>query len=132
MHAHLQHVAQGQFARRTVIAPVPFAVTEHVGIGSKHQGLIAGPICPSQDVPRWLDRVGLADYIDRKVEELSKGMAQKLQFITTIIHKPDIVILDELFSGLDPVNIELIKDILLDLKRENRTILFSTHVMEQA
>jgi ABC-2 type transport system ATP-binding protein len=76
--------------------------------------------------------MGLAEYRDRKVEELSKGMAQKLQFITTIIHDPDIIILDELFSGLDPINIELIKNILMELKRDGKTILFSTHVMEQA
>ena len=80
----------------------------------------------------WLERMGLIEYIDQKVEELSKGMAQKLQFITTILHEPDVVILDEIFSGLDPINIELVKDVLLDLKREGRTILFSTHVMEQA
>lgn len=80
----------------------------------------------------WLERMGLAEYEERKVEELSKGMAQKLQFITTIMHDPDIVILDEIFSGLDPVNMELIKDVLLELKRSGKTILFSTHVMEQA
>jgi ABC-2 type transport system ATP-binding protein len=80
----------------------------------------------------WLKRVDLADYADHKVEELSKGMQQKLQFVTTIIHDPEVVILDELFSGLDPLNIELIKDILLELKQKGRTILFSTHVMEQA
>ncbi len=80
----------------------------------------------------WLNRVDLIDYKDKKVEELSKGMQQKLQFITTIIHEPEIIILDEIFSGLDPINIEIIKDILLDLKREGKTILFSTHVMEQA
>jgi len=80
----------------------------------------------------WLDKMGLLEYKDRKVEELSKGMAQKLQFITTVLHDPDIVILDELFSGLDPINIELIKGILLDIKRAGKTILFSTHVMEQA
>jgi len=80
----------------------------------------------------WLERMELQDYRDRKVEELSKGMAQKLQFITTILHEPDLIILDELFSGLDPVNIELIKDILMEQKRQGKTILFSTHVMEQA
>ncbi|RME23692.1 MAG: ATP-binding cassette domain-containing protein [Candidatus Zixiibacteriota bacterium] len=80
----------------------------------------------------WLEKMGLLEYKHRKVEELSKGMAQKLQFITTIIHEPEIAILDELFSGLDPVNIEVIKDVLLDLKRDGKTILFSTHVMEQA
>jgi len=80
----------------------------------------------------WLERMQLAEYKLKKVEELSKGMQQKLQFITTIIHDPEIVILDEIFSGLDPLNIELIKGILLDLKRQGKTILFSTHVMEQA
>ena len=80
----------------------------------------------------WLERMNLSEYVDQKVEELSKGMAQKLQFVTTILHKPDIIILDEIFSGLDPINIELIKNVLLDLKREGKTILFSTHVMEQA
>ncbi len=80
----------------------------------------------------WLKRVDLLDYKDKKVEELSKGMQQKLQFVTTIIHEPDIIILDEIFSGLDPINIELIKDIIMDLKQQGKTILFSTHVMEQA
>ncbi|RKX23935.1 MAG: ABC transporter [Candidatus Zixiibacteriota bacterium] len=80
----------------------------------------------------WLEKMNLAEYTDQKVEELSKGMAQKLQFVTTVLHEPDIIILDEIFSGLDPINIELIKNVLLDLKREGRTILFSTHVMEQA
>ncbi|SYZ73387.1 Uncharacterized ABC transporter ATP-binding protein YhaQ [Candidatus Zixiibacteriota bacterium] len=80
----------------------------------------------------WLDKMSLRGYKERKVEELSKGMQQKLQFITTLIHRPDMIILDELFSGLDPLNIELIKDIILDEKRRGTTILFSTHVMEQA
>lgn len=83
-------------------------------------------------ISEWLKKVDLSDYADKKVEELSKGMQQKLQFVTTIIHEPEIIILDEIFSGLDPLNIELIKNILLDLKREGKTILFSTHVMEQA
>ncbi len=80
----------------------------------------------------WLKKVDLLEYKDKKVEELSKGMQQKLQFITTIIHEPEIIILDEIFSGLDPLNIELIKDIIMDLKGQGKTILFSTHVMEQA
>jgi ABC-2 type transport system ATP-binding protein len=86
----------------------------------------------NQAIGPWLERMGLKDYELKKVEELSKGMAQKLQFITTVLHEPDIVILDEIFSGLDPLNIELVKDVLLDLKRQGKTILFSTHVMEQA
>lgn len=80
----------------------------------------------------WLEKVDLLDYRDKKVEELSKGMQQKLQFVTTIIHEPELIILDEIFSGLDPINMELVKDIILDLKRQGRTTLFSTHVMEQA
>jgi ABC-2 type transport system ATP-binding protein len=92
--------------------------------------------CPAsvarERIDPWLEKMDLAKYRDSKVEELSKGMSQKLQFITTILHEPDIIILDELFSGLDPLNIELIKGVLLDLKREGKTILFSTHVMEQA
>ncbi len=73
--------------------------------------------------------MSLETYIDKKVEELSKGMQQKLQFITTVLHEPDIIILDELFSGLDPLNVELIKGVLLEQKRAGKTILFSTHVM---
>lgn len=80
----------------------------------------------------WLERMGLLDYKLHKVQDLSKGMAQKLQFITTIIHEPPIVILDEIFSGLDPINMELLKEIILELKRNGTTVLFSTHVMEQA
>lgn len=83
-------------------------------------------------IDRWLSRMELLDYKVRKVEDLSKGMAQKLQFLTTILHDPDVIILDELFSGLDPINMELMKDVLLELKRSGKTILFSTHVMEQA
>jgi ABC-2 type transport system ATP-binding protein len=79
-----------------------------------------------------LNKFDLADYYDKKVEELSKGMAQKLQFITTILHSPEVLILDEPFAGLDPVNIELVKDIILEKKREGITIIFSTHLMEYA
>ena len=87
-------------------------------------------IGPATD--KWLAKVQLSDYKNHKVEELSKGMQQKLQFVTTILHEPELIILDEIFSGLDPLNIELVKNILLELKREGKTILFSTHVMEQA
>jgi ABC-2 type transport system ATP-binding protein len=79
-----------------------------------------------------LKKFDLHGYMDRKVEELSKGMAQKLQFITTIIHSPELLILDEPFAGLDPVNIELVKDIILEMKRQGITIIFSTHLMEYA
>ncbi len=83
-------------------------------------------------IDQWLERMNLHEYKKKKVEELSKGMQQKLQFITTLIHEPDLIILDELFSGLDPINIELIKDIVLEQKECGRTILFSTNVIEQA
>lgn len=79
-----------------------------------------------------LKKFDLDNYIDKKVEELSKGMAQKLQFIITILHSPELLILDEPFAGLDPINIELVKDIILEKKREGITIIFSTHLMEYA
>ena len=79
-----------------------------------------------------LKKFDLADYRNKKVEELSKGMTQKLQFIITIIHSPELLILDEPFSGLDPINIELVKDIILEKKSEGITIIFSTHLMEYA
>lgn len=80
----------------------------------------------------WLDRLGLADWRLRKVSDLSKGMQQKVQFISTILHDPSLVILDEPFAGLDPVNTQLMKDTVLELRRRDVTILFSTHIMEQA
>jgi len=80
----------------------------------------------------WLGRLGLADWAQKKVEDLSKGMQQKVQFIGTLIHEPELVILDEPFSGLDPVNSQVMKDVVVDLSRQGRTVLFSTHIMEQA
>jgi ABC-2 type transport system ATP-binding protein len=79
----------------------------------------------------WLRRFDLADWKDKKVEQLSKGMQQKIQFIVTVIHEPDLIILDEPFAGLDPVNTKLIKDIMLEMKERGRTVVFSTHRMEQ-
>jgi ABC-2 type transport system ATP-binding protein len=79
----------------------------------------------------WLERVGLADAGQKKVEELSKGMQQKVQFVGTVLHDPDLVILDEPFSGLDPVNVNVLTDIILEFNRKGHTIVFSTHVMDQ-
>ncbi len=79
-----------------------------------------------------LERFGLPDSEHTRCESLSKGMGQKVQIIATLIHEPEIVILDEPFSGLDPINVELVRDIILDLKRQGRTVIFSTHIMEQA
>jgi ABC-2 type transport system ATP-binding protein len=79
----------------------------------------------------WAERLDIADWLGRRVEELSKGMQQKIQFIATILHRPRFVIMDEPFTGLDPVNTGLLIDILLELRREGATILFSTHRMDQ-
>jgi ABC-2 type transport system ATP-binding protein len=83
-------------------------------------------------IDEWLARVKLAEWKNKRSMELSKGMQQKIQFITSVIHDPDLLILDEPFSGLDPINVELLKDIVLDLKRAGKTIIFSTHQMEVA
>jgi ABC-2 type transport system ATP-binding protein len=80
----------------------------------------------------WLERLKLSEWKTHKTDELSKGMQQKIQFIATVMHEPDLLILDEVFSGLDPVNAELMKDVLLELKAKRRTIIFSTHMMSQA
>ena len=79
----------------------------------------------------WLERLELAGWADKKVQDLSKGMQQKVQFIATVIHKPPLLILDEPFTGLDPVNATLIKDIMLELREQGSTIILSTHRMEQ-
>jgi ABC-2 type transport system ATP-binding protein len=80
----------------------------------------------------WLERVGLKDWKTKKAADLSKGMQQKIQFITAVLHDPDLIILDEPFSGLDPVNVELLIEIVLELKAAGKTIIFSTHLMETA
>lgn len=82
------------------------------------------------ELKQWFIRFGIQDWWKKKVEELSKGMAQKLQFITTVVHKPSLMILDEPFSGFDPVNAELIRKEILRLKDEGATIILSTHNME--
>ena len=79
---------------------------------------------------KWFKRFGIENWWDKKVEELSKGMAQKVQFITTVIHKPSLLILDEPFSGFDPVNAQVIREEILRLKDEGATIILSTHNME--
>ncbi len=81
---------------------------------------------------KWLKKLDIADWADKKIEELSKGMQQKVQFISTILHNPKLLILDEPFSGFDPINTELLKTIILDLKNEGTSIILSTHIMEQA
>ncbi|WHY19941.1 ATP-binding cassette domain-containing protein [Paenibacillus sp. G2S3] len=78
----------------------------------------------------WLDRFEVPDYYNKKIEELSKGNQQKMGFIAAVVHKPQILILDEAFSGLDPVNVELLKDTVKELRDQGTSILFSTHRME--
>lgn len=80
----------------------------------------------------WLERFGLAEFANRRIEELSKGMAQKVQFVAAVAHDPELVFLDEPFAGLDPVSSDLLLDSIRELGNEGKTILFSTHVMEQA
>lgn len=85
----------------------------------------------TQAVNYWLDKFEIQSWWNKKIEELSKGMSQKVQFIATVAHKPKLIILDEPFSGLDPINTNLIKDEIIQLKNSGASILFSTHRMEQ-
>ena len=80
----------------------------------------------------WLERMNLAEWKKKKTTDLSKGMQQKIQFITAVLHDPDLLILDEPFSGLDPINVEFMIDVLREFKTRNKTIIFSTHLMETA
>ena len=80
----------------------------------------------------WLERMKLSDWKNKKTTDLSKGMSQKIQFISTVLHDPDLLILDEPFSGLDPVNVEFMIQVVAELKAQGKTIIFSTHLMETA
>jgi ABC-2 type transport system ATP-binding protein len=98
------------------------------------KGMRAKEVAPRID--EWLERFGLVtpqkNWGDAKVDELSRGMQQKVQFIATLLHDPELVILDEPFSGLDPINAQALKDAVLELKRRGKTVIFSTHVMDNA
>jgi ABC-2 type transport system ATP-binding protein len=83
-------------------------------------------------INEWLEKLGLSDWADKRVEALSKGMAQKVQFIATVIARPELVLLDEPFSGLDPVNAEVLREAILNLKKDGATVIFSTHDMAVA
>ena len=85
----------------------------------------------NQRARQWLERLDLAEWTEKKINDLSKGMQQKVQFIAAVLHRPPILILDEPFTGLDPVNAALSKDIMLDLRSQGSTIILSTHRMEQ-
>src|SRR3954463_15586857 len=85
-----------------------------------------------REIDAWLERLGLAEHATKKVAALSKGMSQKVQFIATVVARPKLVLLDEPFSGLDPVNADVLREAVLDLKREGATVIFSTHDMTVA
>ena len=104
------------------------AFLEHMG---RLKGLDSGaPL--RKTVMSWLERVELGEVAKKKCEELSKGMQQKIQFIACVLHEPDLLILDEPFSGLDPVNMRLLRDLIQEQHDTGRTVIFSTHVMHQA
>jgi ABC-2 type transport system ATP-binding protein len=84
-----------------------------------------------RDARDWLERFRIPEYADRRAEQLSKGNQQKIQFIAAILHDPDVLLMDEPFTGLDPVNVALLKEAFLEMKNRGKTILFSTHQMEQ-
>jgi len=94
------------------------------------------PKVADQRINKWLERLQLTtaekDWGNAKIDELSRGMQQKVQFIGTLVHEPDLVILDEPFSGLDPVNSQALKDTIVELKRDGKTVIFSTHLMDNA
>lgn len=100
----------------------------------RYFGALKGARQPDLDrsIAEWIERLGLSDWIDKRVDALSKGMAQKVQFIATVLNRPELLILDEPFSGLDPVNAEVLKDAVLDLKKAGATVVFSTHDMSVA
>jgi len=100
----------------------------------EYQGSLRGasPAVARKEASAWLDRLELADWKARKVEDLSKGMQQKVQFIGAVLGKPELLILDEPFSGLDPVNQNTFKDLMLELNRNGASIIFSTHQMDTA
>jgi ABC-2 type transport system ATP-binding protein len=129
--------------------PSPHLAKDRVGYMPEERGLYPRMTCTkvlaflgtlkgvpahtlAQSIPTWLGRVGLSDWAERKVHDLSRGMQQKLQFVATVVHEPDVVVLDEPFSGLDPVNLDVIKGLLLELRDAGKCLLLSTHVMEQA
>jgi ABC-2 type transport system ATP-binding protein len=98
----------------------------------KFYAALKGHVDSAADIMSWLERLQLNGWADKRVDALSKGMAQKVQFISAVIAKPDLIVLDEPFSGLDPVNLEVIKDAILDLRKQGATVIFSTHDMKVA
>ena len=108
--------------RKMKVRDVVLFIAELKGVQKQHA---------LSEIDRWLEKMQLSEWRDKRIDELSKGMAQKIQFIATVLHEPELVILDEPFSGLDPINMTLLKDMMLELRDGGTTIIFSTHVMEQ-
>jgi len=106
--------------------------TDRIGYMPEERGLYQGGRKLNKEVDLWLERLGLSDWSNKKVITLSKGMSQKVQFIATVVAGPELVILDEPFTGLDPVNAEAIKDAVLELQDKGTTVIFSTHDMSVA
>ncbi|HXO22697.1 MAG TPA: ATP-binding cassette domain-containing protein [Thermoanaerobaculia bacterium] len=105
-------------------------VIDHLVFFAEIRGLKRRDVQP--EIDRWLERTDLAEWGKKKVEELSKGMQQKIQLIGTVLHRPDLLILDEPFSGLDPLNQELFRELLLEHRQQGKSVLLSTHGMELA
>ena len=134
----------GSGAIRVLDQPVLGSVSQRVGYLPEERGLykkmkvrdvlrfcaeLKGRRDCKRDITDWLERLDLGEWANKKVEALSKGMAQKVQFIASVISRPELLVLDEPFTGLDPVNAEVIKDAVLDIKRGGTTVIFSTHDM---
>jgi ABC-2 type transport system ATP-binding protein len=113
---------RGLYRRMKVVEQLVFLARIR-GVDRREAGRRAG---------EWLERLGLEAWGDKRLEDLSKGMQQKVQFIGTVLHEPELLILDEPFSGLDPINQDVLEEIVKDFQRRGTTILFSTHLMDQA
>jgi ABC-2 type transport system ATP-binding protein len=130
----------GERLRRSALRRVGYLPEERglyrrmtVGANLVFLGQLAGlSVATSKErIDAWTRRLGIADWVDRRVEELSKGMQQKIQFIAALLHDPDLLVMDEPFAGLDPVNTMQLKDVLMELRTAGKSLLFSTHRMDQ-
>lgn len=98
----------------------------------RYMAKIKGCTNPDPEIDRWMEKLGATDWYKKRIDQLSKGMAQKVQFVATVVSKPQLVILDEPFSGLDPVNMEVLRDAVMELRANGTTVIFSTHDMIMA
>ncbi|MGA9724747.1 MAG: ATP-binding cassette domain-containing protein [Candidatus Binatus sp.] len=130
----------GEPFRRRVLSRVGYLPEERglyrrmtVGANLIFLGRLAGlsVAIAKERIEAWTRRLEIADWVDRRVDELSKGMQQKIQFIAALLHDPDLIVMDEPFAGLDPVNTIQLKDVLMGLRAAGKSILFSTHRMDQ-